>query len=132
MKTNSSSPVALLFEDNIYPQDIKCFEINFHKVFYETEGDLHFDIFAATFYLLSRYEEYVHHKRTSTAATTIKTHLLSVRDFFISLLLISGSTELKKMHSGLNSPTLNTKANNLRISSPTILILPIHIYTKDY
>lgn len=57
------SPVSLLFENDIHVQDIACFEINFHKAFFETHGDLHFDIFAATFYLLSRYEEYLPHQK---------------------------------------------------------------------
>ena len=56
------SPVPLLFETDIRPQDTSCFEINFHKAFFQTTGDMHFDIFAATFYLLSRYEEYLPHE----------------------------------------------------------------------
>ena len=51
-------PVPLLFETGISHQTIYCFELNFHKAFYATEGDFPFDIFAASFYLLSRYEEY--------------------------------------------------------------------------
>jgi len=56
-------PVALLFEINICQQQIDCFEINEYKAFYKTEGDFPFDIFAACFYLLSRYEEYLPHEK---------------------------------------------------------------------
>ncbi len=56
-------PVSLLFEEKITVQTIECFEINFYKVFFETKGDIHFDIFAASFYLLSRYEEYIPHQK---------------------------------------------------------------------
>jgi hypothetical protein len=56
-------PHSLLFEDKIKEQAIDCFEANKQKAFFKTEGDFHFDIFAATFYLLSRYEEYVSHQK---------------------------------------------------------------------
>ena len=49
----------LLFETGIRFQQIECFEVNFHKAFFQTSGDLPYDIFAASFYLLSRYEEYL-------------------------------------------------------------------------
>jgi hypothetical protein len=53
----------LLFETGISPQPIECFDLNYHKAFFQTEGDFPFDIFAATFYLLSRYEEYLPHEQ---------------------------------------------------------------------
>ena len=56
-------PVALLFEEGIREQEISCFEINFHKAFFETTGNTHFDIFAASFYLITRYEEYLPHEK---------------------------------------------------------------------
>src|SRR5258705_251131 len=56
-------PHGLLFEKDIKPQSIGCFEANGNKVFFKTEGDLSFDIFSASFYLLSRYEEYLPHKK---------------------------------------------------------------------
>ena len=56
-------PHLLLFEKNIQPQAITCFETNNNKVFFKTNGDYPFDIFAASFYLLSRYEEYLPHKK---------------------------------------------------------------------
>ncbi|HEX7845810.1 MAG TPA: polysaccharide deacetylase family protein [Chitinophagaceae bacterium] len=56
-------PHALLFEKGIRPQKIDCFVSNEQKVFFKTEGDLPFDVFAATFYLLSRYEEYLPHQK---------------------------------------------------------------------
>ena len=56
-------PVPLLFETGIHIQDTSCFEINYHKAFFQTAGDLHFDLFAAAFYLLSRYEEYLPHEK---------------------------------------------------------------------
>jgi hypothetical protein len=56
-------PHSLLFEKNMQPQTIQCVEANGQKVFFKTEGDYPFDIFAAAFYLLSRYEEYLPHRK---------------------------------------------------------------------
>ena len=52
----------LLFETGIEKQEIACIEVNYFKAFYQTSGDFPFDIFAATFYLLSRSEEYLPHE----------------------------------------------------------------------
>ncbi|MBI5372750.1 MAG: polysaccharide deacetylase family protein [Sphingobacteriales bacterium] len=56
-------PFTLLFEQGIRPQPITCFETNGYKAFFKTEGDFPFDILAAVFYLLSRYEEYLPHEK---------------------------------------------------------------------
>ena len=56
-------PHTLLFEEHIREESITCFEINGRKAFFRTEGDFPFDIFAASFYLLSRYEEYLPHQK---------------------------------------------------------------------
>ena len=49
----------LLFETGIRQQKINCFTFHEQVVFFKTEGDYPFDIFAAGFYLLSRYEEWL-------------------------------------------------------------------------
>ena len=50
----------LLFENNISPQKIPVSELDSHKVLFpHLDCDLRFDIFSASFYLLSRYEEYL-------------------------------------------------------------------------
>ena len=54
---------SLLFEDSIKEQTISCFEVKAFKAFFKTAGDYPFDIFAAAFYLLSRYEEYLPHQK---------------------------------------------------------------------
>ena len=54
----------LLFENDIHPQAMDCFETNGYKAFFKTaDSDFPFDIFAAGFYLLSRYEEYLPHQK---------------------------------------------------------------------
>jgi hypothetical protein len=59
-------PVDLLFETDIRPQTIDCFTANEQKAFFRTTGgDWPFDIFAAAFYLISRYEEYLPHEKDS-------------------------------------------------------------------
>lgn len=56
-------PVSLLFEKEIKEQTIECFGGDHTKAFFETYGsDFSFDIFAASFYLITRYEEYLPHK----------------------------------------------------------------------
>jgi hypothetical protein len=58
------SPHGLLFENDIRQQEVNCFELNHHKVFFRAgNSDLRFDVFAAAFYLLSRYEEYLPHNK---------------------------------------------------------------------
>ena len=55
---------GLLFENQITAQDIDCFETIGYKAFFKTaHSDFAFDIFAASFYLLSRYEEYLPHQK---------------------------------------------------------------------
>src|SRR5450432_3758505 len=56
-------PTPLLFETGIQPQPIKCFEADYHTAFFQTTGDNSFDLLAASFYLLTRYEEYLPHQK---------------------------------------------------------------------
>lgn len=58
-------PAGLLYEAGIKKQDIVCSDWNGLKIFFQTSGELPFDIFSAAFYLLSRYEEYLPHKKDS-------------------------------------------------------------------
>jgi hypothetical protein len=57
------SPDTLLFEDGIVSKEITTGEWNHLPVFFLTssESDLPFDIFAAAFFLVTRYEEYNGH-----------------------------------------------------------------------
>jgi hypothetical protein len=51
-------PHQLLFETDIREQEIRRFDISGRPAFFQTEGDFSFDVFAAGFFLVSRYEEY--------------------------------------------------------------------------
>ncbi len=55
----------LLFEKGIEDQQLSVFEWDGEKAFYATHPKytIPFDVFAATFYLVSRYEEYLPHMR---------------------------------------------------------------------
>ncbi|MEJ7627656.1 MAG: polysaccharide deacetylase family protein [Ferruginibacter sp.] len=56
----------LLFEKDIRPQDIITFQAENYIAFFKLNGShFLFDIFAAVFYLLSRYEEYLPHEKDS-------------------------------------------------------------------
>jgi hypothetical protein len=54
---------VLLTESYIRPVKIECFDHNGYPAFFKSEGDLSFDLFAAIFFLLTRYEEYLPHKK---------------------------------------------------------------------
>jgi hypothetical protein len=56
---------SLLFETGIIEQNISVFDYQNSKVFFATgkASALPFDVFAASFYLISRYEEYLPHIR---------------------------------------------------------------------
>ena len=54
-------PAELLFETTLTKQKIEVFDYKNTKVFFKTSNDavIPFDVFAASFYLVSRYEEYM-------------------------------------------------------------------------
>ena len=58
-------PTALLFNQTILPIPIDCFAYGDNIAFFKTTKttDYPFDIFAASFYLISRYEEYIPHSK---------------------------------------------------------------------
>ncbi len=58
-------PVALLFEHDITAQNITIASWRDLPIFFSTSAtkDVPFDMFAASFYLLSRYEEYLPHEK---------------------------------------------------------------------
>lgn len=56
-------PHPLLFETGITQQAIDVKHKDGLSYFFETGGDYHFDILAASFYLMQRYEEYLPHEK---------------------------------------------------------------------
>jgi hypothetical protein len=79
---------SLLFETGIVPQNIKCFEKNKYKAFFSTQGDWHFDILAASFYLLSRYEEYLPYEKDMYGRYA-HTNSLAFREDFLHVPLVN-------------------------------------------
>ncbi|HEX2535818.1 MAG TPA: hypothetical protein VHK69_18880, partial [Chitinophagaceae bacterium] len=56
-------PCSLLFESEKRPHRVEVFEHHGYKAFFRTEGHFPFDLFAAIFFLITRYEEYLPHKK---------------------------------------------------------------------
>lgn len=55
----SIKPHALLLESEISSKNISLFTLNNKTAFFKTDDDFGFDLFAASFYLITRYEEYL-------------------------------------------------------------------------
>lgn len=55
-------PAGLLHETGLRKQFIECFDWKNVKAFYKADDDFGFDIFSASFYLITRYEEYLEHE----------------------------------------------------------------------
>ena len=79
---------GLLFEDTINEQAISCFEVKGFKAFFKTPGDYPFDLFAATFYLLSRYEEYLPYQKDMYGRYAHE-NSLAFKEGFLNLPLIN-------------------------------------------
>jgi len=78
----------LLFETGIRQQETDCFTVNGNKAFFKTStGDQPFDILAASFYLISRYEEYLPFEKDSYGRYAHE-NSLAFKEGFLSLPLI--------------------------------------------
>ncbi|WP_439504548.1 DUF7033 domain-containing protein [Sediminibacterium sp.] len=55
-------PHGILIENDIKPQKINIFEWKNKPAFFQTDGSIPFDLFAAAFYLITRYEEWLPHE----------------------------------------------------------------------
>ena len=83
------SPYTLLFEKDIKEQRIDCFEENGYKAFFRcATGDYPFDILAACFYLISRYEEYLPHKKDAYDRYAHE-NSLAFREGFLNIPLVN-------------------------------------------
>jgi len=79
---------SLLFENDIRPQVVDCFEADYHKAFFQTSGDYPFDILAASFYLISRYEEYLPYRKDEYGRYA-HTNSLAFKEHFLHLPLVN-------------------------------------------
>lgn len=79
---------VLLFESAVRPVKIECFEQRGYKAFFGAEGDTGFDLFAAIFYLLTRYEEYLPHQKDEYGRYAHQ-NALAFREGFLQLPLIN-------------------------------------------
>lgn len=109
----------LLFEEIIIPQNIMCFAWNGTKAFFKTAAsDFPFDIFAATFYLLSRYEEYGPHEKDMYGRYAHE-NSLAFKEGFLHLPLIN--IWMKDF-----TKTLQSKFPSFNIQHSTFKIIPTY------
>ena len=79
----------LLFEELIIPQQIVCFGSNGTKAFFKTgTADYPFDILAASFYLISRYEEYLPQEKDAYGRYAHE-NSLAFKEGFINIPLVN-------------------------------------------
>ncbi len=105
---------SLLFENNIRAQAIKCFDVNNYKGFFKSvNSHFAFDIFAASFYLISRYEEYLPREKDMYGRYDYQ-NSLAFKEGFLNMPLVNiwvkGLAEkLKEKY-----PIFNTRFSNFK------------------
>lgn len=112
-------PADLLFEKEIKKQAIDCFTFNGIKAFFKTcESDFPFDIFSASFYLVTRYEEYLPYKQDMYGRYAHENSLSSREGFLnfpqVNIWLPQLAKELLK------------KFPSLQLTPPTFHFLPTY------
>jgi hypothetical protein len=102
------TPHALLFENEKRNIQVRCFQHNDYTVFFGAPGDLHFDLFAAIFFLLSRYEEYLPHEKDQYGLYAHQNSVAYCEGFLhqplINIWLEDFRNLLEKKFSGLSLP----------------------------
>ena len=93
-----SSPI--MFETNLYPVEIEYNENDgIPKIFckYSNEESLGFDIFAATFYMVSRYEEYLPFIKDEHSRFCVSNSIAFQKDFYLKPVVNIWAKYLKKI-----------------------------------
>ena len=91
------SPHGLLEQEGIAEQQVLLSTWNDLPCFFATGGDIPFDIFSASFYLVSRYEEYLPHTRDMYGRYA-HANSIAYRNNFLELPLLDlWALELRKM-----------------------------------
>jgi hypothetical protein len=85
-------PHSLLFETDIRDQSIIRFDFSGKPAFFRTTGDFPFDIFAAAFFLVSRYEEYLPYQPDKYGRFPVEASL-AYKENFLDLPLINSWME---------------------------------------
>lgn len=87
--TLSVKPNSILFQSNIQPQETEVFVYEGRPAFFRIEdSDYPFDIFAAIFFLITRYEEYLPHQKDQFGRFSHK-ESLAYKNNFLQLPLIN-------------------------------------------
>jgi hypothetical protein len=97
--------VPLLFETGVRNQMIDCIEVDYRKAFFQTKGDFPFDVLAASFYLISRYEEYLPHQKDEYGRFA-HTSSLAHREQFLNVPLVNLWLESLRKKLKAKFPTL--------------------------
>ena len=119
------APHGLLSQNGIAPQKIELFLWNGYKAFFKTSsGDLPFDIFSASFYLLSRYEEYLPHS-TDEYGRFSHRHSLAFREGFLQQPLVNLWIEGFKIE-------LKRKFPDLLLQNPKFRFMPTYDIDMAY
>lgn len=82
-------PFGLLEETNVKAQQIQVFDWNGLPAFFKTNGILPFDIFSASFFLLTRYEEYTTDFKKDNYGNYHHTNSIAFKENFLQLPLIN-------------------------------------------
>jgi hypothetical protein len=99
---------ALLFESSIRQVKVECFEKKGYKAFFKAEGDFGFDLLAAIFYLITRYEEYLPHQKDMYGRYAHE-NSAAFKEKFLQLPLINIWLEDFKKQLLLKNPSLNIR-----------------------
>ncbi len=108
----------LLFEKKIYAQYIETFDLNGLTAFFKNKkgvGHFPFDIFSATFYLLTRYEEYLPHTKDKYERYDYQQSLAAVNGF-LKIPLINLWLQLFADYIKSKFPSFVIKQNKFRFS----------------
>jgi len=117
-------PVALLMETGVREQNITISRWDGLESFFKTNGDLPFDIFAASFYLVTCYEEYLPHQKDMYGRYAHE-NSIAFREGFLQIPLVNlWFMEFAKL--------IRQKFPSVQLSQPSFKFLPTYDIDESY